>query len=289
MKHLRLFILVLTISLLSCTVEISPQIPADITVPLFEGIAYLKQLRQTPRPLVIHIVTIDLTAPGIKLFVTPGDKRGELEISSRTTSEFLMEFEAQVAINGSFFAPSRSNATDDYFPRRGDSVDILGLAISDGVTYSIGQPNMGVLCVLTGNQAQIQTQSCPANSEQALAGSTILVNQGIPISDADLSGDALQPRTAIALDEQGQTLWLVVVDGRQPGYSEGIALVELAKAIQELSAYMALNLDGGGSTTLVVEDGASYRILNRPIDSRIPMRERPVGNHLGIYARPYAR
>ena len=146
---------------------------------------------------------------------------------------------------------------------------------------------MAVLCVLANNQAQIHTQSCPANSNQALAGSTILVNQGIPISNEDLSGDALHPRTAVAIDEQGQTLWLIVVDGRQPGYSEGIALVELAKGIQELGAYMALNLDGGGSTTLVVEDGASYRILNRPINSRIPMRERPVGNHLGIYAQPF--
>lgn len=298
MNFLRSLIALLTICLVGCTIKIAPQvitpptateIPTDVTVPLFEGITYRKQIHQTPRPLVIHIVTVDLTAPGIRLFVTPGDKKGGVEISSRTTSEFLTEFDAQVAINGSFFAPFRSNATDDYYPRRGDSVDILGLAISDGVTYSTSQQGMGVLCVLADNQAQIQPQSCPADSEQALAGSAILVNQGTPISNEDLSGDALHPRTAVAIDKLGQTLWLIVVDGRQPGYSEGIALVELAKGIQDLGAYTALNLDGGGSTALVVEDGASYRILNRPIDSRIPMRERPVGNHLGIYARPFPR
>jgi hypothetical protein len=54
----------------------------------------------------------------------------------------------------------------------------------------------------------------------------------------------------------------------------------------ELGAYKALNLDGGGSTTLVVADSGGTRSLNSPIHTRIPMRQRPVANHLGFYARP---
>ena len=52
----------------------------------------------------------------------------------------------------------------------------------------------------------------------------------------------------------------------------------------DIGAHDAMNLDGGGSSTLVVrgEDGQP-RILNSPIDLYIPGRERPVGNHLGIY------
>jgi exopolysaccharide biosynthesis protein len=47
---------------------------------------------------------------------------------------------------------------------------------------------------------------------------------------------------------------------------------------------MAMAMDGGGSSTLVVEgEDGSPRILNTPIDNYIPGRERPVGNHLGIY------
>jgi len=49
---------------------------------------------------------------------------------------------------------------------------------------------------------------------------------------------------------------------------------------------MAMAMDGGGSSTLVVEDDdGSPIILNTPIDNYIPGRERPVGNHLGIYIR----
>ena len=79
---------------------------------------------------------------------------------------------------------------------------------------------------------------------------------------------------------------VIAVDGRQPNYSEGVNLAELAEIAIEYGAYTALNLDGGGSTTLVIE-GESGRpeLLNSPIDNRIPGRERPVENHLGIYAR----
>jgi exopolysaccharide biosynthesis protein len=55
----------------------------------------------------------------------------------------------------------------------------------------------------------------------------------------------------------------------------------------DLGAYYAMNLDGGGSSTMVIE-GANGEpvILNSPIDSRIPGRERPVANHLGIFINP---
>jgi hypothetical protein len=59
----------------------------------------------------------------------------------------------------------------------------------------------------------------------------------------------------------------------------------LSDIILAYGGYTALNLDGGGSTTLVME-GASGEpvLLNSPIDNRIPGRERPVGSHLGVFA-----
>lgn len=76
-----------------------------------------------------------------------------------------------------------------------------------------------------------------------------------------------------------------VVDGRQPNYSEGVTLEELALLLREYGAHDAMNLDGGGSTTLVMEgDNGQPVLLNSPIDSRIPGRERAVANHLGIFA-----
>jgi exopolysaccharide biosynthesis protein len=69
------------------------------------------------------------------------------------------------------------------------------------------------------------------------------------------------------------TLLLVAVDGRQPGYSVGMSLPEMRALFRELGAVEALNLDGGGSTALVVRG----RAVNRPSDAG---GERPVANAL---------
>jgi hypothetical protein len=97
--------------------------------------------------------------------------------------------------------------------------------------------------------------------------------------------DAPQPRTALAVDKSGRRLVIVVVDGRQPNYSEGATLAELAEILLAHGGYTGMNLDGGGSTTLVMEGrGGRPALLNSPVDQRIPGRARPVGNHLGVFA-----
>ena len=93
----------------------------------------------------------------------------------------------------------------------------------------------------------------------------------------------LHPRTAVGVSKDGRTVYLVVVDGRQKGLSEGITLVELAAWMKRLGCWDAINLDGGGSSTLVVKqpDG-SPRIVNS-IPGGI---QRSVANHLGVHADP---
>jgi exopolysaccharide biosynthesis protein len=80
------------------------------------------------------------------------------------------------------------------------------------------------------------------------------------------------PRSAVAVRADG-TVLLVAVDGRQPGHSVGMTLPELTELLVELGGTDALNLDGGGSTTLVLRG----RIVNRPSESS---GERPVTNAL---------
>lgn len=60
----------------------------------------------------------------------------------------------------------------------------------------------------------------------------------------------------------------------------------VTKIFQDLGVYSALNLDGGGSTTLVTETASGITPLNAPIHTKIPMRERPIANHIGFYALP---
>lgn len=84
------------------------------------------------------------------------------------------------------------------------------------------------------------------------------------------------PRTAFGLLRDGRHL-LVTIDGRRPGYSVGATLPELAKIMQELGAVDAINLDGGGSTTMWLRG----RTVNLPSDGR----ERAVSTSLVVLPR----
>ena len=86
------------------------------------------------------------------------------------------------------------------------------------------------------------------------------------------------PRTAIAKLGSGKLL-LVTVDGRQPGVSSGMSLYLLADLLLELGAVEAMNLDGGGSTTMVIQN----KIVNKPSDQT---GERPVSDAILVFAKP---
>lgn len=71
------------------------------------------------------------------------------------------------------------------------------------------------------------------------------------------------PRSMIGKDERGR-LMIVVVDGRQAGYSEGLGVAQAAQLMRQLGAREAMNLDGGGSSVMATASGG---IVNRPSDS----------------------
>ncbi|HJQ54564.1 MAG TPA: phosphodiester glycosidase family protein [Gemmatimonadaceae bacterium] len=91
------------------------------------------------------------------------------------------------------------------------------------------------------------------------------------------NAEARHPRTAIGFSRDSLTLILLTVDGRSEN-SGGMTLVELARVMRELGAWQALNFDGGGSTTMVI-DGA---VANQPSDKE---GERAVGNAVMVLIR----
>jgi hypothetical protein len=121
---------------------------------------------------------------------------------------------------------------------------------------------------------------------EAVGGRPILLRDGAVVPQVDTEGSAgfaasRHPRTAVGIASDGRRLLLVTVDGRQRPYSDGMTLRELANLMRALGARDAINLDGGGSTTMVVKTPAARAItvVNKPSD---PTGERAVGNALGI-------
>ncbi len=272
-----------------------PQVPDPESRTLFHGIHYERTILTRPRPLVVHTVTIDLTQPGINFLVTPPDSEEKLPLKARKTSDFLEEQKAQLAINGDFFEPWHSRFIWDYYPHVGDPVQVLGMATSQGKTYSEGNDRCPVLVFDRENRVRIFHKPADLHKDwpqsqifNAISGHRLLVRNGHSLSPSEWYEDhaTLHPRTALGLDKERRKLIIIVIDGRQPGYSEGASFQELANLMLKAGAHTAMNMDGGGSTTLVMqgEDG-SAEILNSPIDNRIPGRERPVANHLAVFAQ----
>jgi exopolysaccharide biosynthesis protein len=139
-------------------------------------------------------------------------------------------------------------------PRSGRRADeIASLAEGERLTLSWTMGWRGVLDAIGGNPTLVE-------------GGEIVVTNG-PSVFYDR-----HPRTGVGYTADGRVL-LVVVDGRRPGFSVGMRLRRFARLMKNLGARYALNLDGGGSSTMWVRGRG---VVNRPSDGR----ERPVSSAL---------
>ena len=256
-------------------------LPIEQKRQLYPGITYFRSVRSDPRRIIIHAVQVDLTSSQISFLVTPGDPKADQPLKAQTTSKFLQKFDLQIAINGDGFTPWRSNSILDFYPHSGDGVTPMGLAASQGKKYASGVKDEVTLYISEDNHASFNASA--GNVFNAISGDRILLSGG-GIERNLPEDDQPNPRSAVALDREAKTSWIVVVDGRQPGYSEGVTLREFAQILADYGLDSALNLDGGGSSTLVMEGWLGMpQVLNSPVDRGIPGLERPVANHLGIW------
>lgn len=257
--------------------------PAPERRALFPGAVYDRVVWKRPRPVVLHLITLDLTTPGLHFKVTPGDTKRELPLDARTTSAYLKETGAQIAINADFFYPWVSTAPWDYYPHVGDPIAVNGRACSEGNCYTRGTTYLRLPSLLLSrdNRAVISKTAPKGPLYNVVSGNEMIMREGKIVCRAS---EDLHPRTAVGLDAKRQCLFLLVVDGRQPNYSEGVTTRELAEFLYQRGAVTAINLDGGGSTTMATQgkDGTP-QVLNCTIDNHIPGRERPVANHLVVF------
>jgi exopolysaccharide biosynthesis protein len=105
--------------------------------------------------------------------------------------------------------------------------------------------------------SSVSTGSALADVAFAASGSALILEGGAEVEARHPITRELHPRTAIGLTQDRKTLVLMVVDGRQPGYSEGADFADLARLLRNEGCSDALNMDGGGSSSLVVFDHAT--------------------------------
>ena len=261
-----------------------PAFPAPaarkVTKP-FPGIELLQLQYQKPRPLLVWMVRIDLENPDVDFVVTPkSDVKRPAVTLSETTLAFAQRMQVRLAINASPFKPVA------VLP--GQPTQIEGLSLSMGDLYSPPQKDFGVLAIDSQHRASIIAP--PVQAEMldgfcnGVGGFAMLVDAGKNLHLGEDPQAPKHPRTAIGLSQDKHTMFWFVVDGRQPGKSEGLTQRELADLGLQQGCYQLLNMDGGGSSTLVMQNDnlTDWHVLNVPVGQRLPGSLRPNGNHLGL-------
>jgi exopolysaccharide biosynthesis protein len=280
----------------------------------FVGVTTITRTETIPRNLRMHIVQIDLNAPGIRFKLTPPG--GAMEAVRNTTLGFLKDEHAQVAVNAHYFLP---------FPSTSSDAMLIGLAASNGNVYSAFESPVQSYAIVADAPAfnidQLNRVSIvhrnPAFSDgkhvvesvmlwNVVSGSAQIVTEGvktIPVykDEEHLDGlltpgtavgydnskswyNVVNARTAIGITRDNKTLVIFTVD-RATG-SLGMTGGEVADIlIRDYSVVNALNLDGGGSTTLAMENPSTHvgELVNVSDDNP---QGRYVGSNLAIFANP---
>lgn len=238
----------------------------------------------------IFVAEVDLT----KVTFTPGTKDDLNVPATGPESDAILPYHAYAAeshgkkvwlgVNGDFYT---------------GAYEVMGIFFKDGVAINDVpfEGHEAVVYQLKNGESYIgQASEALAYGDQllhAVGGYGTLITDGIINPEYSEIGDIasdLNPRTSVGISEDRKTLYLFVVDGRMKDryYSKGLTLPQLANLMDVVGCYNAINLDGGGSTTLIVrkesEDGGlKFPILNTPTDDNGP---REVTNSILIIDKP---
>ncbi|MEZ5020361.1 MAG: phosphodiester glycosidase family protein [Bacteroidales bacterium] len=223
--------------------------------PVAEGVV-LKwvQTRLFDSDQAVYVVETDTTAGRFEFGVAACDK--PVITSSYAAGEGVL-----AAINGTFF--NMQQGYNVHFVRVNDSV----VAYTDEKEYGIRAT--GVFTA-TGEAVDISAWGPEkedigvVTAEDAIVSGPLLTDNGNDIVlDSINFNKNRHPRSLLGITANGHVLF-IAVDGRQPGYADGMSLFELRQLARSLGCTEILNLDGGGSTTLYVKGEGDNGVVNRP-------------------------
>lgn len=228
----------------------------------------IRHLHRTDVGVDLHVVLVDLTNPELSVVSTRPEDR------FITTSEFARRYDAVVALNANFYDRGSCGLAVGGGRLFEDSYE-------DGCTASLGFSVANE--ALAFDSSQIPRGPLPADwVSEVLTGKPWLMRNGRAETNWQRPQHLYRsnPRSAAGVNADRSTLVLLAADGRRPGV-EGLNGFQIVEALREFDVTDAVNLDGGGSTALVL-DGS---VANHPSDRN----ERSVVTHLGVRLMPGAR
>jgi hypothetical protein len=226
-----------------------PVVIPDAVEVNFNGITYRSMRRFNAN---CHVLICDMASQ--RFHVTPFT-------GMRTVSQAARQLGAKIVINGDGWG------INGRFPN--------SIAASDGRFYQKAQLHYRPWINIGRDNSVSFAWRLPRNLYNAVSGDRYLIQYGR--YNQTISNVTKDPRTVIGYTRD-RKLVIIVADGRTP-QSAGLSFREAADLLLEFGVVTAINLDGGGSTTMWIHD----KIVNIPIDENVPGKERPVANHLCIF------
>ncbi len=236
---------------------VQPAHATDVWETPYSGVRHLHRVQPG---LDYHVVLVDLRDPRIELVATrPADR-------FTTVSEFARRYEADLAVNANFFDHGSCGLM-------AGGGEVMQNAYDDNCRASLGFGRENEAAVF--DSLEIPRGPVPAAwMTEVLTGKPFLLRDGrAPSWVRPQHLYRPNPRTAVGLTRDRHTLVMLVADGRT-GRAAGLTGFQMVEVLRAFAVTDAINLDGGGSTALVI----AGRVRNRPSDGR----ERPVISHLGI-------
>jgi len=291
----RLFVLALLLG--SCVLGRASVVLGPWT-PLFKGIDHAVGTNvpdgSTPITVlqVMHAARVDLWDPDVQLMTDPrADNYAEntRETVSLSVGSFLRRNGVQLAVDANFYGPNSDPSSENL------AMDVHGLLISKGTVVSRQQTTTetSVLMFTTNKEPIFVFDNQPPGSNTTGIYTAVCGHYPLIISGESVANDAAspipghEPRTAYGVSADQRYLYLITIDGRQPGYSDGALDSETVYWLFLLGVENAINMDGGGSTTLDMADCSGNPVgLNHSSYIASRGRERYIGAHFGVYAKP---
>lgn len=261
-----------------------------------EALVFWSEVIGPPTPQHLYFLRVDLTNPILEVVAMPSqdpDGEGPAEATLVEPLTLARQHEALAAVNANGYGalnPEKGGVVPNDFPLNAPS-DICGVVVHRGKVVS--PPNasrQNDLCFWLDDKTRPGIGVFPADGtvvrEACNAFWIDLVESGRILPQP---GGDRHPRTALGIDATGRWLLLVVVDGRQPDVSIGMTAEELAQVMLRQGCSRAFNLDGGGSSVMMITPALSkdLRIVNTPSTTNFLFRSvtRPVPLLIGVRLR----
>lgn len=215
---------------------------------IYEGIEVATGYADTPRLQRVFVFRVSLRNPNVSLFASHDNGGAAYEVTLQRPDDFMYEHGLKMAANATFWNAAQS-----------PNADVYGYVVSNGIQVSGPDGTFSGQLYFTSEKIATlrnSTQTGTGVNQGVGGGGQVLTNGVITTGD-----NSINPYTFYGISQDGKYMIIVAVDGRQPGWSEGCTMPEMAQWLIDFGAYNGMQMDGGGSTGV---SRADIGVWNRP-------------------------